>query len=84
MEVIVYGRPTCQPCTATCRRFERAGVDVVFYDVAALRPEMVDVLASRVAGTGLPWVQLHDNRLDGFGEAWAGYRPDRIDAAAAR
>lgn len=65
--VVVYTQPNCQPCKATLRRFEAAGV-VVKELAAADYPDLLKAMGHKQA----PVV------MDGV-RHWSGYRPDLID-----
>lgn len=66
-EVVVYTQPNCQPCKATLRRFQEAGV--VVKELAAA--DYVDLLKA-MGHQSAPIV------MDGR-KHWHGYRPDLID-----
>ncbi|WP_396653535.1 glutaredoxin family protein [Microbacterium sp. WCS2018Hpa-9] len=68
-EVVVYTQPNCQPCKATLRRFQEAGV-VVIENSAADYADLLKAMNHRSA----PVV------MDGR-KHWSGYRPDLIDEA---
>lgn len=68
-EVVIFTKPSCQPCKATLRRFKTAGIHVHELE-ATDYPELIAALNHKQAP-----VVLAD------GNHWAGYRPDLIDAA---
>ncbi|MEV4777480.1 glutaredoxin domain-containing protein [Microbacterium sp. LWH12-1.2] len=68
-EVVVYTQPNCQPCKATLRRFDAAGVvvkELAASDYTGLLKAMGHLQAP-VVMTGV--------------KHWSGYRPDLIDEA---
>jgi glutaredoxin-like protein NrdH len=68
-EVVVYTRPNCQPCKATLRRFDAAGVTVKEL-AAADHTDLLKAMGHQSA----PVVMTGVNH-------WHGYRPDLIDEA---
>jgi len=66
-EVVVYTQPNCQPCKATLRRFNTAGIPIKELPAAehAGLLKAMGHLAAPVVMTG----EKH----------WSGYRPDLID-----
>ncbi len=75
MTITVYSKPSCVQCTATYRALDRAGLA---YDVVDLSAD--DRALAQVMDLGYqqaPVVFADD-------EHWAGFRPDRIKATAAR
>lgn len=74
MRVTVYSRPGCQPCNATVRALEKAGIDFVKLDVT----EDSDAAeACQAFGyLSVPVVVAGDDH-------WSGFRPDRIAALVA-
>lgn len=66
-EVVVYTQPNCQPCKATLRRFNTAGI-VVVEKQAADHADLLKAMNHQSA----PVV------MDGV-RHWSGYRPDLID-----
>lgn len=68
-EVVVYTKPDCQPCKATLRRLNTAGVTVVEHAAADHLP-----LLTAMGHRSAPVV------MDGR-KHWSGYRPDLIDEA---
>lgn len=74
MSITVYSKPRCVQCDATYRAFNKAGVD---YRVVDLTEDVAALDLVRSLGyTQAPVVVAGD-------EHWAGFRPDRIKAAAA-
>lgn len=71
--VVVYGRDGCVQCTATGRKLKAMGVSYSYKDVSV--PEAgreAEQVASRLGARQLPLVVAGD-------QAWAGYRPDKIE-----
>mgnify|MGYP000852925544 CR=1 FL=1 len=71
--VVVYGRDGCVQCTATRRKLKAMGVAHDYKDVNI--PETgreAEQVASSMGARQLPLVVAGD-------QAWAGYRPDRIE-----
>lgn len=66
-EVVVYTQPNCQPCKATLRRFNTAGIPVKEVAADDYRP-----LLKAMGHLTAPVV------MDGI-RHWSGYRPDLID-----
>ena len=72
-EVVVYGRQGCVQCTATGRKMQAMGVAYTYKDVASEQVSReAEQVASRLGARQLPLVVAGD-------QAWAGYRPDRIE-----
>lgn len=80
-DVTVYSTgPSCQRCRLTCQRLEEIGIRYDLVDIheahnAAVRAFLVDELGYREA----PIVEV-DHGCD----RWSGFRPDLIDALAAK
>ena len=71
-DVVVYGRQGCVQCTATGRKMQAMGVAYTYKDVASEQVSReAEQVASRLGARQLPLV-VGD-------QAWAGYRPDRIE-----
>lgn len=73
--LIVYGRPGCVQCTATCREAERLGLAVTYVDL-----DQDIAAAARVINAGhrqLPVVECDD-------QVWTGFQPGRIQREARR
>lgn len=68
-EVVVYTQPNCQPCKATLRRFETAGVTVKEL-AAADYTDLLKAMGHQSAPVVMTGVKH-----------WHGYRPDLIDEA---
>ena len=69
--VTIYTKTNCQPCRATKRAFDRAGV---VYDE---QPAVDHVAALKGLGyTGAPVVVVTDG--DDVVDHWSGFRPERI------
>lgn len=82
MTLTVYSKAACHQCDATKRQLDKRQVPYTCVDLEA--PESAAIFADLVnrGFTAAPVVILTDadgNELD----AWAGYRPDRLDKAAA-
>ncbi|WP_315106316.1 glutaredoxin domain-containing protein [uncultured Microbacterium sp.] len=66
-EVVVYTQPNCQPCKATLRRFNTAGIPIKEVAADDYRP----LLKAR-GHQAAPVVMTGEKH-------WSGYRPDLID-----
>lgn len=66
-EVVVYTQPNCQPCKATLRRFNEAGIEVKDLPAA----DYTDLLKA-MGHSSAPVVMDRVSH-------WHGYRPDLID-----
>lgn len=73
--ITVYSKPACVQCTATYRALDKAGLDYQVIDLVEDDTALMEVMA--MGYQQAPVV------VDGD-EHWAGFRPDRIKAAAAR
>lgn len=75
VDITVYSKPHCVQCTATYRALDKAGVpyEVVDVSVDAQALEEIKALGFQQAPV-----------VAAFGEYWAGFRPDRVKAAAER
>lgn len=74
MTITVYSKPGCQPCAATIRALEKAGLQYVRLDITE-DPSALE--ACRLLGyESVPVVVAGDDH-------WSGFRPDRIKALAA-
>lgn len=72
-DVVVYGRQGCVQCTATGRKMQAMGVAYTYKDVASEQVSReAEQVASSLGARQLPLVVAGD-------QAWAGYRPDRIE-----
>lgn len=69
--VTIYTRPNCGPCTATKRALAKAGI--AFREVSLEEATDEQRAAFQAAG----FVQAPVVLTPG-GDAWAGFRPDRI------
>ena len=72
-EVLVLTKPNCRQCTATKNRLTNLGVGYT----EDLLGAMTIPLAQKEHFSSAPIVVV-----PGRGEAWCGFRPDRIDALA--
>jgi glutaredoxin-like protein NrdH len=66
----VYSKPGCVQCTATMRALADAGIPYRVVDLAG-----DPVALEHVKGIGF----LQAPVVEGAGEPWSGFRPDRID-----
>ncbi len=73
--ITVYSKPSCVQCTATYRALDKLGLDYEVIDLAEDEAALLEVMA--LGYQQVPVV------VDGE-EHWAGFRPDRIQAAAQR
>lgn len=79
MRVTVYTKPQCPQCDATKRRLTKRGVDFTLVDLTET-PAALEYVTDDLGYHQAPVVVVED----GDGENhWSGFRPDRIDAAAA-
>lgn len=67
IEVVIYTQPNCQPCKATLRRFNEAGINVKELP-AAEHTDLLKAMGHQQAPVVMTGV-TH----------WSGYRPDLID-----
>jgi len=75
VKVTVYSKPACVQCDATYRALDKKGIEYTVVDISA------DVGAlERVRALGY----LRAPVVVAGEESWAGFRPDRITALAAR
>lgn len=71
--VVVYGRDGCVQCTATGRKLKTMGVAYSYKDVSSEQVSReAEQVAARLGARQLPLVVAGD-------QAWAGYRPDKIE-----
>lgn len=75
MTITVYSKPSCVQCTATYRALDRAGLSYHVVDLSADERALSQVM--ELGYQQAPVVFADD-------EHWAGFRPDRIKATAAR
>lgn len=75
MSITVFSKPACVQCTATYRALDKLGLDYEVIDLAEDEQALLGVMA--MGYRQVPVV------VDGD-EHWAGFRPDRIQAAARR
>ncbi|QIK72606.1 glutaredoxin-like protein NrdH [Propioniciclava coleopterorum] len=75
MSITIYSKPACVQCTATYRALDKLGLAYEVVDLAADEAALLEVLA--LGYQQAPVVVADD-------EHWSGFRPDRIQAAAAR
>ena len=75
MTITVYSKPSCVQCTATYRALDRAGLSYDVVDLSADERALAQVM--ELGYQQAPVVFADD-------EHWAGFRPDRIKATAAR
>jgi glutaredoxin-like protein NrdH len=74
MTVVVYSKPGCPPCDATCRQLEKCGIGFEKIDVTS-EPAAAEMV-KRLGYAATPVVVVGD-------EHWTGFRPDRIKALVA-
>ena len=74
--VTVYTRPGCQPCMATKRRLDKAGIEYVIADLTADNGHHLDYVKA-LGHQSAPVVTVQHG--DTLTDHWDGYRPDRID-----
>ena len=75
MSITVYSTPSCVKCKATYRALDRKGLAYEVVDVTADAQALETVRS--LGYVQAPVVIAGD-------EHWSGFRPDRIDALAAR
>ncbi|MFT3970450.1 MAG: glutaredoxin-like protein NrdH [Micropruina sp.] len=75
MTITVYSKPSCVQCTATYRALDRAGLSYDVVDLSADEQALSQVM--ELGYQQAPVVFADD-------EHWAGFRPDKIKATAAR
>lgn len=75
MTITVYSKPSCVQCTATYRALDRAGLEYAVVDMSLDDRALNQVL--ELGYQSAPVVFADD-------EHWAGFRPDKIKATAAR
>ena len=74
--ITVYTRPGCQPCMATKRRLDKAGIEYVIADITADNGRHLDYVKA-LGHQSAPVVTIQHG--DTLTDHWDGYRPDRID-----
>lgn len=75
MSITVYSKPACVQCDATYRALDKKGIEYSIVDISA-DPEALEM----VRGLGYlqaPVVIAGDDH-------WSGFRPDQINALAAK
>ena len=75
MAITVYTKPSCVQCTATYRALDNKGIA---YDVLDLSEDENALEAVKALGYLQAPVVITDE------EHWSGFRPDKINALAAR
>ncbi len=75
MAITVYTKPSCVQCTATYRALDNKGIE---YDVRDLSADENALEAVKALGYLQAPVVITDE------EHWSGFRPDKINALAAR
>lgn len=78
--VTVYGQPGCQPCKATTRTLDRAGVPHHYEDVS-LDPSMSAYIRDTY-GPSTPVVEVKDPDTGQVQAAWTGFRVESCKALA--
>ena len=74
-KVTVYSKPACVQCDATYRALDKKGIEYSVVDIST-----DDDAVERVRALGF----LQAPVVVAGEESWAGFRPDRITALAAR
>ena len=74
MSITVFTKPNCVQCNATKRALDKQGLD---YDTIDVSEDMNALDKIKEMGFMQAPVVMAD------GEAWSGYRPDKIKALAA-
>ena len=75
MSITVYSKPNCVQCNATYRALDKQGLP---YEVVDLTQDAEAMESVKALGYQQAPVVFADD------EHWAGFRPDRIKATAAR
>jgi len=75
MTIQVFSKPSCVQCTATYRALDKFGLEYEVIDLAEDEAALTEILA--MGYQQVPVV------IDGD-DHWAGFRPDKIKATAAR
>jgi len=75
MTIQVFSKPSCVQCTATSRALDKFGLEYEVIDLAEDEAALTEILA--MGYQQVPVV------IDGD-DHWAGFRPDKIKATAAR
>ena len=75
MAVTVYTKPSCVQCTATYRALNAKGIEFEIFDVSVDEKALEAV--KELGYLQAPVVIADD-------EHWSGFRPDKIDALAAK
>ena len=75
VKVTVYSKPACVQCDATYRALDKKGIEYSVVDIST-----DDDALERVRALGF----LQAPVVVAGEESWAGFRPDRITALAAR
>ena len=75
MAITVYTKPSCVQCTATYRALDNKGIE---YEVLDLSVDESALEAVKALGYLQAPVVITDE------EHWSGFRPDKINALAAR
>ncbi len=75
IKVTVYSKPACVQCDATYRALDKKGIEYSVVDIST-----DDDALERVRALGF----LQAPVVVAGEESWAGFRPDRITALAAR
>lgn len=75
MGITVYSMPSCVQCTATYRAMDKLGLDYEVVDLAEDEASLLDLMSRGYQQAPI---------VEAGGEYWTGFRPDLINAAAAR
>ena len=73
--IAVYSKPSCVQCTATYRALDKQGIEYEVFDVSADDKALEAV--KELGYLQAPVVVTGDDH-------WSGFRPDKIQALAAR
>ncbi|XBS70667.1 glutaredoxin-like protein NrdH [Acerihabitans sp. KWT182] len=74
MSIIIYTKPDCVQCHATCRALDGKGLVYRKVDIAEDRQAL-----DYVRSLGYQQVPV----VETAGDSWSGFRPDKISALAA-
>jgi glutaredoxin-like protein NrdH len=74
MSIVIYTKPDCVQCHATCRALDRKGISYQRIDVQADQHALAHVRS--LGYQQVPVVETPD-------EHWSGFRPDKISGLAA-
>ena len=80
MSITVLSKPACQPCVATYRALNKAGLEYASADLSE-DPDAL-ALAHSLGHQQSPVVVIRDDSGK-IVDHWSGFRPDRLKALAA-